>query len=84
MSIPLKTKKTDLLITQTIFNEIRKQNDDSDIYLIVTHGVFSNGLYELSKCFTKIYTSNSYRDCDVEADNEYTVNKEFLKQFIVI
>lgn len=64
--------------------EIRKQNGDSDIYLIVTHGVFSNGLYELSKCFTKIYTSNSYRDCDVEADSDYTVNKEFLKQFIVI
>lgn len=64
--------------------EIRKQNEDSDIYLIVTHGVFSNGLYELSKCFTKIYATNSYRDCNVEEDSDYTVKSEFLKQFIVI
>jgi ribose-phosphate pyrophosphokinase len=33
--------------------EIRKQNAISDIYLIVTHGIFSSGLDELSKHFTK-------------------------------
>lgn len=64
--------------------EIRKQNETSEIYLIITHGVFSNGLYELSKCFTKIYATNSYRDCNVEEDSDYTVKSEFLKQFIVI
>lgn len=64
--------------------EIRKQNETSEIFLVVTHGVFSNGLYELSKCFTKIYTTNSYRDCNVEEDSDYTVSDKFLKQFTVI
>jgi ribose-phosphate pyrophosphokinase len=64
--------------------EIRKQNETSEIYLIITHGVFSNGLYELSECFTKIYTTNSYRDCNVEEDSDFTVKNEFLKQFTVI
>jgi ribose-phosphate pyrophosphokinase len=39
--------------------EIRKHNAISDIYLIVTHGIFSAGFEELGKHFTKIYTTNS-------------------------
>jgi ribose-phosphate pyrophosphokinase len=39
--------------------EIRKHNTISDIYLIVTHGIFSAGFEELGKHFTKIYTTNS-------------------------
>ena len=39
---------------------IRKHNAISDIYLIVTHGIFSAGFDELNNHFTKIYTSNSY------------------------
>ncbi len=32
------------------------------IYLIVTHGIFSNGFEELSKYFDGIYCTNSYKD----------------------
>jgi ribose-phosphate pyrophosphokinase len=39
--------------------EIRKHNTISDIYLIVTHGIFSAGFEELGRHFTKIYTTNS-------------------------
>lgn len=34
------------------------------IYLIVTHGIFSKGLTELSKYFDGIYSTNSYSDWD--------------------
>jgi ribose-phosphate pyrophosphokinase len=44
--------------------EIRKHNAISEIYLIVTHGIFSSGFSELNNYFTKIYTSNSYADMD--------------------
>jgi ribose-phosphate pyrophosphokinase len=47
--------------------EIRKQNAISDIYLIVTHGIFSSGLDELSKHFTKIFTTNSVKDITEES-----------------
>jgi ribose-phosphate pyrophosphokinase len=47
---------------------IRKQNSISEIYLIVTHGIFSAGLEEISKYFTKIYTTNSHHD---ENKNEF-------------
>lgn len=36
--------------------------DTSKIYLIVTHGIFSNGFEELSKYFSGIYCTNSYSD----------------------
>lgn len=62
---------------------IQKQKPDAKIYLIVTHGVFSAGLRELSKWFEKIYSTNSYSDIDVESHSDYTVNKEFLTQFNV-
>ena len=62
---------------------IRSQNKDSEIYLIVTHGVFSNGLYELSQELSKIYCTNSYMDCEVEYESEFTVDKEFLMQLDV-
>ena len=38
----------------------------AEIYLIVTHGIFSNGFDELSKDIKKIYSSNSYSDIDAE------------------
>jgi len=47
--------------------EIRKQNAISDIYLIVTHGIFSSGLTELSRHFTKIFTTNSVKDITEES-----------------
>ncbi len=44
------------------------------IYLVVTHGVFSAGFEELSKYFTKIYTTNSVKDIQGE---------DLVKQFNV-
>jgi len=39
-----------------------QQKNKSKIYLIVTHGVFSKGFYELSKYFDGIFSTNSYKD----------------------
>lgn len=44
--------------------EIRKHNTISEIYLIVTHGIFSAGFEELNNHFTKIYSTNSYSVLD--------------------
>jgi ribose-phosphate pyrophosphokinase len=63
---------------------IKTQRPDSSIYLIVTHGIFSSGLVELDKYFTKIYTTNSHHD---ESDTFRTNDVEdsnFLTQFNVI
>ena len=59
--------------------EIRKQTDKS-IYLIVTHGIFSGGLYDLSKHINSIYCTNSVKNIEVESYSDYTVNKDYLKQ----
>jgi ribose-phosphate pyrophosphokinase len=53
------------------------------IYLIVTHGIFSNGLLELSSYVDNIYCSNSVKDIKVEEYSDYTVPEEFLTQFNV-
>ena len=68
------------------FLELAKAIHDSrptaKVYLVVTHGIFSNGFLELSKEIEKIYCSNSYSDRnDIEHDSDYTVTKEFLTQF---
>jgi ribose-phosphate pyrophosphokinase len=55
----------------------------AEVYLVVTHGIFSNSFYELSKDIKKIYSSNSYSDIDVEHHSDYTVAKDFLTQFNV-
>lgn len=38
------------------------------IYLVVTHGIFSKGLKEVTGYFDKIYTTNSYQDLDSMSD----------------
>ena len=50
---------------------------DSEIYLIVTHGIFSQGLDELAMYFDGIYCTNSYRD---KQQGIFT----FLKQYKII
>lgn len=56
------------------FVELAKAIKDSrataEVYLIVTHGIFSAGFEELNKYFKGIYCTNSYRDV---ADDEYGV-----------
>lgn len=44
-----------------IAKELKKKNA-GDIYLFVTHGIFSNGFDELNKWFTRIYSTNSIPD----------------------
>lgn len=46
------------------YHQFLKTNSKSKIYLIVTHGIFSKGLSELSKYFDGIYTTNSYQEHD--------------------
>ena len=62
---------------------IKERTHDSKIYLVVTHGIFSAGLLELSKYFEKIYTTNSVKEIEPESYSDYTVNKEFLTQYNV-
>jgi ribose-phosphate pyrophosphokinase len=53
------------------------------IYLIVTHGIFSAGLYELSKHFKRIFCTNSYSDVKVEEHSEYTISNDFLMHTLI-
>lgn len=65
-------------------NAIKGSRPTAKISLVVTHGIFSNGFYELSKYFEKIYTTNSVRDShDVEYISDYTVTDGFVKQIDV-
>ena len=67
------------------FIELAKAIHDSrptaEVYLIVTHGIFSNSFYELSKHIKKVYSSNSYSDIDSEHHSDPTVGKDYLMQF---
>lgn len=49
---------------------IRDSRPTAEVYLVVTHGIFSAGFDDLSKLFERIYCTNSYRDI---ADDEYGV-----------
>lgn len=53
--------------------EIRKHNAISDIYLIVTHGIFSAGLKPLNEAFTGIFCTNSYSDMN---DPEFSLRND--------
>lgn len=39
-----------------------KRKNSGNLYLAVSHGIFNNGFDELEKCFTKIFTTNSFKD----------------------
>ncbi len=61
----------DLIDAGNTFINIAKSIDDYNKnyksiyggkYLVVTHGIFSNGFSELYKCFDGIYCTNSYSD----------------------
>jgi ribose-phosphate pyrophosphokinase len=58
-------------------------NEPTKIYLIVTHGIFSGGYYELSKHINGVFSTNSVRNTDVENESDYTVRKDFLQQYNV-
>lgn len=63
---------------------IRESGYTGDLYLIVTHGIFSASFLELSRHFTKIFSTNSYADIDVESHSDYTVSKGLLEQMNVM
>jgi len=74
-----------------IAKEIEKQQqrwseeEKGNIYLIVTHGIFSRGFQELEKYFTGIFTTNSYQDLFVENEEAGIGSGEnFVQQFKVI
>lgn len=48
-----------------IIKNSRHQKCTGKTYLIVTHGIFSKGLEELSKYFDGIYCTNSYKDIEI-------------------
>lgn len=41
--------------------ELKKKNAGK-LYLAISHGIFSKGFDELEKCFTHIFTTNSFKD----------------------
>jgi ribose-phosphate pyrophosphokinase len=51
---------------------IKEQKPNNEIYLVVSHGIFSAGFNELNKWFNKIYSTNSYTDH--ENDNLELIN----------
>ena len=60
------------------FIELAKAIKDSrptaEIYLIVTHGIFSAGFDELKKYITEVYCTNSVKD----------INDDFVKQLNIL
>jgi len=51
---------------------MKESRPTAKIYLVVTHGIFSGGFYELDKWFEGIFCTNSYED--IKSDTEGTSN----------
>jgi ribose-phosphate pyrophosphokinase len=66
-----------------IAKAIHQIRPDAKVSLVITHGIFSNGLYELSQHIEHIYCTNSVKDYDVEYNSDYTVSKDYLTQINV-
>lgn len=52
---------------------IKEEKPNANVYLIVTHGIFSAGLDVLKPYFERIYTTNSYSDIDDDFVNQFSV-----------
>jgi ribose-phosphate pyrophosphokinase len=52
---------------------LKEQYIDAELYLVVTHGIFSAGLKELTSYFDCIYTTNSVRDV---TEGEFAIRNE--------
>jgi len=55
-----------------IAKELKKKNA-GDIYLFVSHGIFSKGFDELAQYFKKIYTTNSFKDVKNELVTQFKI-----------
>lgn len=83
----------DICIGGRTFVELAKKLRDrnvGDLYLAVSHGIFSNGFAELSKYFKGVYTTNSRKD-NYELGHYYDadlkpqpIDNNFLKVIPVI
>lgn len=53
--------------------ESLKNKNVGDVYLFVTHGIFSNGFEDLGKYFNKIYTTNSFKDVEDDIVKQFKI-----------
>jgi ribose-phosphate pyrophosphokinase len=60
-------------LAKVILEKRPKSMFGTEIYLIVTHGVFSGGYETLGQYFNKIYTTNSIKDIDNELVKQINV-----------
>lgn len=60
-----------------------KERNTGNLYLAVSHGIFSNGFEELAKYFKNVYTTNSRAD-NYPSESFGKVPQSFLKQWRVI
>jgi ribose-phosphate pyrophosphokinase len=63
---------------------IRETGYTGKIFLVVTHGIFSQSFLELSRHFDKVFSSNSYSDIKCDEHSDYTVSADFLEQLNVL
>lgn len=76
--------RTFINIAEVIKNWYKDFSRTPKIYLIVTHGIFSNGFEELNKYFDGIYCTNSFKNVgDYEHDGDKQI-KTNVKQFKVL
>ncbi len=62
--------RTFIEVAKVIQEQINLNNGKGQMYLVITHGIFSSGLEELKKYFQKIWTTNSIKN----------INDELVKQ----
>ena len=58
--------RTFIELAKVILDKRPKSLFGTEVYLIVTHGIFSSGFETLNQYFDKIYTTNSVKDIDNE------------------
>lgn len=63
---------------------IHGSRPSAEVYLVVTHGIFSAGLLDLSKHCKKIYCTNSVKNIQADSYSDYTVDKDFVRQFMIL
>jgi ribose-phosphate pyrophosphokinase len=57
--------------------ELKKKNA-GNLYLAVTHGIFSKGFEELEKCFDKIFTTDSFKEINHNCLTQIKIDNRLL------
>lgn len=76
--------RTFIEVAKAIREKRPKDRFKDKIYLIVTHGIFSSGLLELSQWLDGICTTNSVKNIKASEYSDHTVDDSFIIQFSVI